>query len=101
VDTAGRRGAARRLTTARCERWDAARRVAAARRERWGAAVSRRVARVIPRGYRVGGGEATPQPTANARRRQIHPRDPLLYPASRHTPRSELTGCNARVFSTK
>jgi hypothetical protein len=35
---------------------DAARRVAATRRERWGAAVSRRVARVVPRGCRVDDG---------------------------------------------
>jgi hypothetical protein len=58
VDSGGSRDASRSLTNARSERWDAARRVAAARRERWGAAVSRRVARVVPRGCRVGGGDA-------------------------------------------
>jgi hypothetical protein len=47
----------RSLATTRSERWDAARRVAAARRERWGATISRRVARVVPRGCKVGGGD--------------------------------------------
>jgi hypothetical protein len=58
VDTGGSRDTTRRLAAARREQWYATRRVAAARRERWGAAVSRRVARVVPRGCRVGGGDA-------------------------------------------
>jgi hypothetical protein len=73
VDTGGNRDAARRLATARCEWWDAAKRVAATRRERWGAAISRR----LPGSAAA---MATPHPTVDARRRQIHPRDPLTYP---------------------
>jgi hypothetical protein len=57
VDTGGSRDIARWLTAARSEWWDAARRLAASRRERWGAAISRRVAWVVPRGCRVGGGD--------------------------------------------
>jgi hypothetical protein len=78
VDTGGSRDTTRRLAAARRDQWYATRRVAAARRERWGAAVSRRVARVVPRG--CGGGDGDTQLTADARRRQIHPRDPLMYP---------------------
>ena len=57
MDSGGSRDAARRLPVARSDRWGTAWSLAAARRERWGAAVSRRVARVVPRGCRVGGGD--------------------------------------------
>jgi hypothetical protein len=73
VDLGGSRDAARRITSARSERWGEARRLigakrerwdatvsrrlAAAMRKRWGAAISRRAARVVPRGCRVGSGD--------------------------------------------
>jgi hypothetical protein len=49
--------ATRRLAAARHECWDVAKRLTAARRKLWGATVSRRVARVVPRGCRVGSGD--------------------------------------------
>jgi hypothetical protein len=52
---------------------------AAARSERSHAAVFGRVARVSDEVAVSATAMATPQPTADARRRQIHPRNPLMY----------------------
>jgi hypothetical protein len=57
VDTGGSGDVARRVATARRERWDVVRRVTAAKCERFDAAVSRRVGRVLPPGCRVGGSD--------------------------------------------
>jgi hypothetical protein len=84
-------GAARSLIAARREWWATAvsRRLAAAWREQWGTAVSRRLTAGSASGglpgssHEVAGSTeavATPQPTGDVRRRQIHPPDPLTYP---------------------
>jgi hypothetical protein len=39
---------------------------------------------------------ATPQAAADARRRQFHPRGPLMYPRSRRGPQPKQTSCTRR-----
>jgi hypothetical protein len=93
------------LAAARGERWAVSRRLAATRGERWGTTVSwrlaaarhKRGAQQSPGGsqlpgasggqpsssHEVAGSTAaveTPQATGDARRRQIHPPNPLMYP---------------------
>jgi hypothetical protein len=81
----------RRLAAPRRERWGTtvSRRLSAPRCERWGTTVSRRLATARPSegqpgsSHEVVGSTAaveTPQATGDARRRQIRPPDPLMYP---------------------